>query len=437
MKTKPTHKGLTQTHGLSNTTTDNMSTSRISTANEGASDYYSDEEFHENEMDTTQKDQVKEVQEMAKRETRNMRAWKGVVSITVLVTAILVSSAGTFIFLKNDEESSFEESYNSFANTIGDAAEGHEHNLFSAMHSFSNTISAAAIATNSELPFVTVPTFEVLAAAARQQSGAELIIFSPKVQVDEVIRWNEYATANEWWYEESQKLAISSSEGSLVQSDFAPGSPLPFLYETFQDENGNPSVMPAMNDPPFYPVWQISPPPFSPSLIKANIGVKSDFLSCSKAVDFAREGLLGATSFSDVYGLSGLASKHEVHEDFHNKFMDSSDMESVAFHDKFMVSMDMDTDSAYTRPHTFFTQPIFREIFNDTSEVVGYIIAIIPWDLYFANLLPNGAKGIACVASNTCGQSFTYFLDGNNVSCSRSKIEWCISPGCGYKTNPD
>jgi hypothetical protein len=70
---------------------------------------------------------------------------------------------------QGDEDSMLRRSYYSFANTIDDAAEVHKINLFTTMRSFSNTISN--IATNSEFPFVTVPTFEVLAAAARQQSG--------------------------------------------------------------------------------------------------------------------------------------------------------------------------------------------------------------------------------------------------------------------------
>jgi hypothetical protein len=391
------------------------------------SDYSSDDELQlgtsaaldqENEMNTTQKEQVKEVQEMAKRETQHMRAWKCVVTLTVVLTASVVS-AGSYIFLATDENSDFGDSYNSFANTIGDAAQVHKHNLFLTLRSFSNTISSAAVATNSTFPFVTVPMFEVLAEAALQQSESELLIFTPKVEVGEVTRWQEYATANEGWYEESKALHISSSKGRLAQSDFAPGSPLPFIYNTMVDENGNPTPGPPVN-PPFYPIWQLSPPPFSPYLIKANIGGVPEFSSNLVAADIAGEGVMGPTFFSDLYGLTGLASKAEDHE---------------AFHDKFIVSSN--TESAYNRPHAFFSQPIFREIYNDTSEVVGYINALVPWDIYFSNLLPKGAKGIACVASNTCGQNFTYYLDGNNVSCSQLKIECCLSPSCGYKTNPD
>jgi hypothetical protein len=415
-KMKPTRKD----HNIPNRNkdTDTMSILlRSSAANADAASEISDEtpssgaskgKHQADGMDTTQKDHVKEVEEMAKRETRNMRTWKCVVTLAVLVTATLVS-AGTYIFLASDADSNFEDSYYSFANTIGDAAEVQKRNLFSAMRGCSNSISAASITTNSTFPFVTVPAFEVLAESVRQQSESELLLFTPKVEVGEVTRWNRHATANEGWYEESKQLAVSSSEGALVQSDFAPGGPLPFIYETILDENGNPTavpVMPVVNDPPFYPLWQVSPPPFSPIIIKANIGGVSQFSSGSKAAEVAGEGVLGPTMFSDLYGLAGVASKEEDHEAFHAQFMVSSE-----------------TESAYDRPHVFFFQPIFREIYNNTSEVVGYISALIPCDSFFSNLLPEGVKGIACVASNTCGQSFTYYLDGNSVSCSQLKVK--------------
>jgi hypothetical protein len=393
-----------------------MSTLRASAASDKHSEYSSDEDDlslgtstgvpQANEMETTQKDQVKEVEEMAKRETKNMRAWKCVVTLTVLLTALVVST-GTYIFLEGDEDSSFKDSYYSFANTIGDAAEVHTHNLFSIMRGFSSTISAAAIATNSEFPFVTVPTFEILAGVARQQSGAEVIMFTPKVEVDEVTRWQEYATANEGWYEESKQLALSSGEGTSVLSDYAPGRLIPFIFNTIADENGN-SIPSAPRNPPFYPIWQFSPPPFSPFLIKANIGGLPELATISKAAEVARDGVLGTTTFSDPYGFGTFAIKEKDHEAYHAQFLVSSD-----------------TESAYHRPHVSFFQPIFRQIYNDTSEVVGDIIALVPWDRYFANLLPDGVKGITCVASNTCGQSFTYYLDGNSVSCSQLENERC------------
>jgi hypothetical protein len=372
---------------------ENSTAVSVDSSNGSGSDIDSSGELnHVDEMSTTERDQVKEVEEMARIETKNMRAWKLVVFLTILAVATLVS-AGTHIFLKGDEDSSFEESYNSFASTIGDAFRIDMHNLFSTMRSCSSSISGVALAENSTFPFVTVPTFEILGESVRQQSGAEVVVFTPKVELGEVTQWQEYAIANEGWYEESKKLAISFSEGSLVQSDFASGSMLPFIYNTIVDENGNSSPGSPVN-PPFYPIWQHSPPPFSPALIKVSLpGAQFE------GAGAAREGILDSSFFSDPTGLSALASKAEDHRAHHS-----------------MVSSD--SESAYDRPHVFLYQPIFREIYNSSSEIVGYVSALITWDRYFSNLLPEGRKGITCVVSNTCGQSFTYYLDGNRVSCA-------------------
>jgi hypothetical protein len=299
-------------------------------------------------MNTTQKDQVKEVQDMAKMERRNMRIWKGVVTLTVLATAALVS-AGTYIFLKDDEQSSFEASYYSFANTIGDAAEVHTQKLWSTLRSASSSMSAAALVAGSEFPFMTVPAFEVLGELVREQSGAELLIFTPKVELEQVTQWQEYAAANGGWYEESKQLAVSSSDGSLVMSDYAPGDQIPIIFNTIFDEDGNPGVGPPLN-PPFYPVWQFSPPPFSPYLIKANIGGVPVLNAALTAAAVAGEGVLGVTSFSDQYRLGGLAYKGGDHEKFHDPFLVKSD-----------------TETAWKRPHGFFHEPIFRQIYNSSS----------------------------------------------------------------------
>jgi hypothetical protein len=355
---------------------------------------------HVDEMSTTEGDQVKEVEDMARKETKNMRAWKVVVFLTILALATLVS-AGTYMFLKTDEDSSFEESYDAFASTIADALRIDVYNLFSTMRSCSNSISGAALGANTTFPFVTVPVFEILGESVRQQSGAEAVIFTPKVELGEVTQWEEYAIANAGWYEESKKLAIASSEGTQVASDFAPGGQSPFIYDASVDEDGNASIAPSMgnSDPPFFPLWQHSPPPFSPALIKANFPG-----SQLRAAGDAREGVLDAAFFVDPTGLTALASKEEDHKVLHA-----------------LVTSTSDSESAYDRPHFFFYQPVFRETYDDTSDIVGYVSALVSSDRYFTNLLPPGIKGITCVVRNTCGQAFTYYLDGKRVSCAPFK----------------
>lgn len=83
-----------------------------SVASDGSFDddsFTSDVTEQANQMETTQTEQVKEVEQMSKKETNNMRAWKLIVVLTIIVTASLVS-AGTYIFLKQNEDSTYDES---------------------------------------------------------------------------------------------------------------------------------------------------------------------------------------------------------------------------------------------------------------------------------------------------------------------------------------
>lgn len=353
------------------------------------------------EMHTTQKDQVKEVQDMAQKETNNMRFWKFVVCVTILAIAAIVSS-GTWIFLKSEEDENFKDSYTSFANTIRDSVRVHKRDLFMTMRSCSDSITGAAIATNSEFPYVTVPTFEIFGHSVRQQSGAEAIIFTPKVEADELTRWQNYAIANEGWYETSKQMAVASTESSSVLADYVPGNISTFIYDAFVEESSGILTPTPFENPPYYPMWQLSPPPFTPVALKADFKTLLDFGDYLKTVDIVREGVLGQ-AFNERTQLGDSVLNQADHKAFHAQF----------------VSSVVDDSSAFEHPHAFFFQPVFRQAYNDSSEIVGTVNALVPIDRYFGNLLPEGVKGITGVLENTCGRLYTYYLDGNKVSCSQ------------------
>jgi hypothetical protein len=93
--------------------------------------------------------------------------------------------------------------------------------------------------------------------------------------------------------------------------------------------------------------------------------------------------------------LAQLAAGREDHDTFHEQFASS------------------DFDNTLERPHSIFFQPVYSETYNNTSDIVGILVAVVGWDVYFANILPEHVKG---VLENSCGQSFTYHVDGNTVS---------------------
>ena len=67
-------------------------------------------------------------------------------------------------------------------------------------------------------------------------------------------------------------------------------------------------------------------------------------------------------------------------------------------------------------PHSFAWHPVHKEIGNSDSEIVGFFIAGMAWDVSLRNLLPeNMTLGIFAVLRNNCGQTYTYLLQGREA----------------------
>ena len=47
--------------------------------------------------------------------------------------------------------------------------------------------------------------------------------------------------------------------------------------------------------------------------------------------------------------------------------------------------------------------------------LVGFVLGILGIDAFLVDILPNGIRGIRVVIDNTCGDKYTYELDGNKV----------------------
>jgi hypothetical protein len=73
-----------------------------------------------------------------------------------------------------------------------------------------------------------------------------------------------------------------------------------------------------------------------------------------------------------------------------------------AFHAQFVTSTG--SESPHDRPHTSIYTPIFEQLGNRNSNIVGFLAGIIAFDAYLADLLPDKVSGIYSILENTCGQ---------------------------------
>ena len=67
------------------------------------------------------------------------------------------------------------------------------------------------------------------------------------------------------------------------------------------------------------------------------------------------------------------------------------------------------------QPKSVFLQPIFKS-FEANSDIVGFLSVIIPWEVYFMNILQDGAHPLIVVLKNTCGgqegDAFSFQVQG-------------------------
>lgn len=68
-----------------------------------------------------------------------------------------------------------------------------------------------------------------------------------------------------------------------------------------------------------------------------------------------------------------------------------------------------------TVPAAAVIYPIFDKLISDNRTVVGVLEFDLEFGPYFRAVLPPDSKHIVCVVSNTCGQTFSYAIDGASV----------------------
>ena len=130
------------------------------------------------------------------------------------------------------------------------------------------------------------------------------------------------------------------------------------------------------NEGPWEPVWQMSPPPLDSRAINLDLRSIPSVVLLETATDTLGHGLMG-----------------DVRDDF------AADQEKGG-------------------PQSLLVQPIFESIYTPQthSRIVGHVFSIVTWDAYFLDLQQEGVSDVTIVLRNTCGQEFTYELDGDAVS---------------------
>ncbi len=211
------------------------------------------------------------------------------------------------------------------------------------------------------------------------------------VAVEDYDAWTAYATANIGWYnasigqyvpEESEDSEDSEGEEEEdveeeneeeEEEDEEEGHRKIEGYD-FSDTNysiSSPGDDQNVGPGPWAPAWQVSPPPPGSYIINLDMyayGTKT----VEEAVDKLRMGLM-----TEVIATPG--------------------EENVP-------------------PRCVVVEPVFEHLLDDlTAPIVGHVYSTFSWESYLIGLLPKGVSGINLILMNTCGQAFTYTINGRSV----------------------
>jgi hypothetical protein len=235
-----------------------------------------------------------------------------------------------------------------------------------------------------------VRTFEAKAYEARKQAGLQTIIYAPIAINEEV--WVNFTQNTRDWLDESKFIYDILQPGQ--NRSLEPMAPmLPEYVWSYSEED--PSILEQRSGRGnFVPSYQISPPPVNSGEIFFNIDLFSD------------------PNYKSI-SLAAVKLKDAVFSQFEPKYAEYvSKVTGVA-------------TQTVQHPRSIAAQPVYNKLDTTTQKIVGYLYSIVSWDYYLYDLLPYGVNGIYVVLRNSCNQSVTYQLFGNEV-CSYMAMSGCI-----------
>ena len=265
------------------------------------------------------------------------------------------------------------------------AAIAHEEaaSVFGLLSSMSITIESYALDKNIQWPDLLVPHFEHRGRENNKLSKALQLSLVPLVSTAGRSAYEVFTRNNQQWVQDgvlaSPELHVDHLGASLA---VPPISDYVYRYEnstgtTIAVEQDGAGV--DFGPGQYAPVWQQSPAPHDPSIVNFD--------------------LLSMEIFARVY-----------HGMWETRLPVISEVTEVSFLYEGAIKDDI------THPHSFLLEPIYPKLdhteVEDRDSVLGFIVAVLPWDAFLANLLPAQIKGITVVLHNTCGDHYTYILNG-------------------------
>ena len=154
----------------------------------------------------------------------------------------------------------------------------------------------------------------------------------------------------------------------------------------------------------FLPVWQMA------------VSTAQSFDSrrydepCLSVILFCQPRPPDGSNYINYNLFSRSSFEHVAHDVIATKDTILSDMCDFSYLSAYAVSEELLAEHPWS---SYIKEPVV-ESFEAEAPVVGFVVAVFGWNVYFEHLLAENVKGIDVVVSDDCGDEFTYRVNGRS-----------------------
>ena len=256
-----------------------------------------------------------------------------------------------------------------YADEIVGVSKDNALSTFGILQSISDTATSFANHEDTDWPMVTLPDFSYRSYNYLGVSGVERVVFAPSVLPTELEQWVEYSGANQGWLQEG--LLFGDRHTDIT------AAPIRDMVWRFSETTNNP--LPDFSNKPSLPIWQFHPVAKGQDSAVVNYNLRS-------------------------------------HPKFERGIFLSESTKKVVLSEVFKKELHvLDPSQDFSTPKSVVIQPVL-ESFAPQAAVAGYLLVILPWNVFFKNVLAEGSSPVVCVVDNSCGDVFSYQVNGHDAT---------------------
>lgn len=320
---------------------------------------------------------------IAQKENRAVWCLRFVV-VTLFTSVALAICLTVYFLATQQEQDDFERGFEEMSGKVVEGFESILRQRLGIIESLAMDMVAYEKNTpNVSFPFMTMPDFEHRAAHVGKLADAMSLAFFPLITEEQRDEFDAYAQEHQGWRAEGMSYRTGQSLEE-VQELLKPIAPS--IWGIYKDGPGT-ETRPG----PYIVQWQGFPS--TPQLpILMNIGTHPHY----------------------VKPLAHVMKHHQP------VFPPSYDFMDPASHEKDprrpMIQSFLESYESYNAGVKYEDDPVMPLLFPilqaSSGNVAGILISGVYWRTYFRDLLPRSATGVDVILQNTCGQEYTYRVDG-------------------------